>query len=229
MGGLEPYIPLLLDGLKTTVFVAVLSIAGATVISVALGVLRSGRSRRVRWPSGAVVEVARSASVIIWLFWLYYALPLVPGAPQPGSTTLSVLVIACVLGVYGAESVRAGIEALPRGQWDACDAIGLSGRDRLRHVILPQALSQVVPAVGSLAIDAIKATAIVSFVGVQDLFYAADTVRAALPTETPLVYGLLIAIYGALCLIASGLFRLLERALPLNRALRPRKRKLVHA
>ncbi|MCK6450093.1 MAG: amino acid ABC transporter permease [Alphaproteobacteria bacterium] len=220
MLALVGYLPALLDGLLTTALVAVLSIAGAAVVSVVLGVARSARRAPVKAAAGAAVELLRGASALIYLFWAYYALPaFFPGMPQFSPFVASVLVLSLVGGAYGAEIVAGAIASIPRGQFDACLALGFPPRRAMTHVILPQAASQIVPGFGSLAIDMVKWTSIVSFVGVQDVLYVGNAVRT-LTYETVAVYATIGALYWLLCLLTSIGFQAIERALPLNRALR---------
>ncbi|WP_137389073.1 amino acid ABC transporter permease [Rhodoligotrophos defluvii] len=213
------YLPALLQGLKTTLAVAVLSIVGCAITSVLLGIFRSARRLPRRVAAGAVVELLRGASALVYLFWAYYALPLIPGMPQLSPFAAAVLVLSLVGGAYGAEIVRAGIESVPRGQTDASRALGLSPFETLRLVILPQALSQIVPSFGSLAVDLVKWTTIVSFVGVQDVFYVANNIRN-ITYDTVKIYLMLAILYWVLCFVTSVIFRAVEWCLPLNRALR---------
>jgi polar amino acid transport system permease protein len=212
------YWPSLMRGLATTVWIALASIFGAAVGSLVLGTLKLSRSRARRRATGAFIEVVRGASALVLLFWVFYALPLVPGAPHLTPTAASILVLSLIGAAYGAEIVRGGIESVHKGQSDACHALGFTPAQSLRLVILPQALSQIVPAFGSLAADMIKWTSIVSFVGVQDVLYVANSVRSV-TYETVTVFTLLAALYWGLCLVSGALFKLLERFLPLNRAL----------
>jgi polar amino acid transport system permease protein len=216
---LLPYLPALWNALGITVLIATLSILGAALTSVALGILRAARNSPARRVSAGAVEILRGASAIIYLFWIYYALPVVPGAPRLSPFAASVLVLSLTGGAYGAEIVRGGIQAVPHSQLDACHALGLSRRHTVLCVMLPQALSQVVPAFSSLAVDMIKWTVIVSFVGVQDVFYVANTARAV-TNQTVAIYLLLVVIYWVLCSCTSLIFRGIEYALPLSRARR---------
>lgn len=203
----------------TTVWVSVLSILGAAAGALVLGPMRLSRRKSVRIGALVFIEGVRGASALVLLFWVFYALPLVPGMPHLEPVTASILVLAVLGASYGAEIVRSGMQAVPAGQIDACRALGLSPLQSLVKVILPQAMSQIVPAFGSLAADMIKWTSIVSFVGVQDVLHAANTVRST-TYETVSVFCLLAALYWALCLVSGFLFRALESVLPLNRALR---------
>ena len=213
------YLPALGRGLLTTAEVAVFSIAGCALVSLVLGVLRSAKKPSYRVVSGGAIEFFRGASALVFLFWVYYALPLIPGMPQPSPLIASIVVLTLVGGAYGAEIVRSGIEAVARGQSDACHALGLSRRQAMSRVIVPQALSQIVPAFSSLAVDMVKWTSIVSFVGVPDVLYVANAVRSTTFESLP-VFCILAAMYAALCFAVSLVFLAIERALPLNRALR---------
>jgi His/Glu/Gln/Arg/opine family amino acid ABC transporter permease subunit len=219
MPGLLEYAPAFFRGLLTTAFVGAVSIVCAAVLSIALGLLRRSPRRSLRFASLAAVEVFRGASALVFLFWVYYALPLLPGMPKLDPMVASILVLSLVGGAYGCEIVRAGIDAIDRGQHEACRALGLSNLQAMRRVVVPQAMSQIVPAFSSLAADIVKWTSIVSFVGVQDVLHVANAIRG-ITYETVSVFSAVAATYWLLCLITSLLFRAVERGLPLNRALR---------
>jgi His/Glu/Gln/Arg/opine family amino acid ABC transporter permease subunit len=213
------YWPALAQGLLTTVWIALCSILGAAFGALILGPLRLSTRPVIRIASFVFVEFIRGASAIVFLFWVFYALPMLPWMPHLGPYTASILVLSLIGASYGAEIVRAGIEAVHRGQVDACHALGLNKLRSLTKVVLPQALSQIVPAFGSLAADMIKWTSIVSFVGVPDVLYVANSIRSE-TYETVSVFCLLAALYWVLCLLSGAAFRALEEVLPLNRALR---------
>ena len=169
VAGVLEYWPALAKGLLTTISIAVCSILGAALGALVLGPLRLSTAPVIRIASLLFIEFIRGASAIVFLFWVFYALPMIPGMPHLSPYAASILVLSLVGASYGAEIVRAGIEAVPRGQVDACHALGLSKLQGLVKVVLPQALSQIVPAFSSLAADMIKWTSIVSFVGVPDV------------------------------------------------------------
>lgn len=219
MKAIFEYWPVLLQGFWVTVWLAVCTIVGGAVGAVVIGALRLSKSRRVRAATMFFVECWRGPSALVWMFWVFFALPVIPGMPRMSPTAAAILVLVLEASAYGSEVVRAGLESVHRGQSDACHALGLSKLQAFTKVILPQALSQVVPGFGSMARSMIKWTAIVSFVGVQDLIYVANYVRGQ-TYETVTVFMLLAATYWFLCLICAYAFRALERVLPLNRALR---------
>lgn len=212
------FLPAIGQGLATTVAIAAASILGCAMTSIGLGAARRSTLVPLRVSAGFVIELLRGASVLIYLFWVYYALPLIPGMPRLSPLAVSIVVLSLVGGAYGAEIVVSGLQAVPRGQPEAAHALGLSRYQTFIRIVLPQALTQIVPAFASLAIDMVKWTAIVSFLGVQDLLSVANTIRTITYSTVGVYLGVAL-IYLALCLCTSHLFRLLEQALPLNRAL----------
>ncbi len=213
------YWPVLIRGLWVTVWVGVCIILGAALGALVLGPLRLSKRPALRVPAMLVIEFVRAPSALVLMFWVYYALPLIPGMPRLNPITAAILVLALDGAAYGAEIVRAGIEAVHRGQIDACHALGLSKLQSLTRVVLPQALSQIVPAFGSLARSMVKWTAIVSFIGVQDVLYVGNYIRGQ-TYDTVTVFCLLAAVYWILTVVCGLAFRALEQMLPLNRALR---------
>lgn len=212
------FLPAIGQGLATTVAIAAASILGCAMTSIALGAARRSTLVPLKVGAGFVIELLRGASVLIYLFWVYYALPLIPGMPRLSPLAVSIVVLSLVGGAYGAEIVVSGLQAVPRGQPEAAHALGLSKYQTFIRIVLPQALTQIVPAFASLAIDMVKWTAIVSFLGVQDLLSVANTIRTITYSTVGVYLGVAL-IYLVLCLCTSQLFRLLEQALPLNRAL----------
>ncbi|WP_439406508.1 amino acid ABC transporter permease [Bradyrhizobium sp. DASA03076] len=219
MGAVLEYWPSLAHGLWVTGSVAFCIILGAALGALILGPLRLSKRSVIRVSSILLIEFIRGPSALVLLFWVFYVLPLIRGMPQLSPLAASILVLSLDGAVYGAEIVRAGIQAVHRGQTDACHALGLSRIQSLTKVVLPQALSQIVPGFGSLARDMIKWTSIVSFVGVQDVLYVANNIRNQ-TFESATVFCLVAAVYWMLCLLCAAAFRALEGVLPLNRALR---------
>lgn len=217
------YLPMFLRGLQVTVQLSILSIIGCAVFSVVVGALQFSAGFAGRLALNVIVEALRAASVIVYLFWVYYSLPLVPGFPQLNPIVASVVVFSLCGGAYGAEIVRSGLEAVPPGQWQASHALGLSPFRTFTKVILPQALTPIVPAFGSLAVDMVKWTSLASFVGVPDILYVANSIRS-LTFDSISVYIFIAVVYFILCTLFSLAFRLIERKLPITRAL-----KAVHA
>ncbi|WP_246799541.1 amino acid ABC transporter permease [Bradyrhizobium sp. CCBAU 51753] len=213
------YWPLLTQGLWVTVWVALCIIPGAALGAVILGALRLSDTPSLRWASMLLIEFIRAPSALVLLFWVFYVLPILPGIPRLSPLMAAILVLALDGAAYGAEIVRSGVEAVHRRQTDACHALGLSKLQSLTKVVLPQALSQIVPAFGSLTRSMVKWTALVSFIGVQDVLYVGNYIRGQ-TYETVTVFCLLAAFYWILTVLCGLAFSALEHVLPLNRALR---------
>ena len=223
MTAIGPFLPRIVEGLLTTFWLAWASIALAALVAVVLGALRVSRAPLTSAASGVGVELMRGTSVLVQLFWVYYALPVLPGGIDLGPRTAALMVLGINGGAYGADIVRAGLLAVPRAQGDATRALGLPPLVAFRRVTLPQALAQVVPGFGSLAIDIAKWTSVVSFVGVTDVLYWANVARSS-TNEVVLVYGLVAVLYIGLSIVVAGVFRGLEALLPTSRARRAAQR-----
>lgn len=223
MTAIGPFLPRIVEGLLTTFWLAWASIALAAFVAVILGALRVSRSPLTSAASGVGVELMRGTSVLVQLFWVYYALPVLPGGIDLGPTTAALLVLGINGGAYGADIVRAGLLAVPRAQGDATRALGLPPLVAFWRVTLPQALAQIVPSFGSLAIDIAKWTSVVSFVGVTDVLYWANVARSS-TNEVVLVYGIVALLYIGLSIVVAGSFRGLEALLPTSRARRAARR-----
>lgn len=202
---------LLLSGLWTTVQLTLAGALLAALCALLAGLGRISRDPILRALATAYVEVFRGTSALVQLFWFYFALPLLLGVSLPAMLA-GVLVLGLNIGSYGAEVVRGAILAVPRAQHEAAVALGFTRRQRLRTVILPQALLAMVPPAGNLLIELLKASALVSMITIADLTYAADRVREH-TMQTGFVYGLALLLYFALALAITSGMRALERRL----------------
>jgi polar amino acid transport system permease protein len=203
------FIPFFLGGIPVTLEVTFLAMAVAMPTAVALALGRTSPYALLRWPAGFMIEFFRGSSALVQLFWAFYVLPLF-GLTLPPFTS-GVLVLGINAGAYMSEVVRAGLEAVPKGQHDAAVALGLPARYRFFRIILPQALPLMVPPFGNELITMLKFTALVSLVTIQDLSFRASLIGDTLG-DNAAVFGLAIIVYFVLALILAGLVRLLERA-----------------
>jgi polar amino acid transport system permease protein len=178
-------------------------------VAVILALGRNSPHVLVRWPAGFIIEFFRGSSALVQLFWAFYVLPLFGLTLPP--LVCGVMVLGLNGGSYMSEVVRAGLDAVPKGQREAALALGLPPRYRLFRIILPQALPLMVPPFGNELITMLKFTALVSLVTIQDLTFRATLIGDTLGRSGP-VFALTIIVYFALALIFGGLMRLLERA-----------------
>lgn len=182
-----------------------------------LGLARLSARRPVRVVAGTLIEFFRGTSVIVQLFWVFFALPLLPLGIQLTAWVAGVAVLSLNAGAYAAEVVRGAAQAVPRSQYEAATALNLSAWQRTRRVVLPQALPAMLPPFGTAAVDLTKASALVGFITVEDLTFWAEQTRLV-TGEAAIVYGLTLVAYFAFALVLSALFNGLALLTPLRRA-----------
>lgn len=178
-------LPLLLEGLWTTVLLGAASIVIGMVSGMPLALIRIYAPKPWRLLARAYIDVFRSIPLLVLLVLVYYALPFV--GVRLSSFAAAATALSMVSCAYTAEIFRAGIEAIPRGQFDAASAMGLTFFDSLRSVILPQALRIVTPPLTSNCINVLKDTALASVVAMPDLLKQATQAQALAANPTPLI------------------------------------------
>ncbi len=210
------------NGMLATVQILAGAFALGIFLSLVVGVGRLSDRRWVRGISFGFVEFARGISSIILLFIMVIAIPILLGDMIPWLRGRSVAVLgALALGVnmggYGAEIIRGSILAIPKGQTEASIALNLNPTQRLRYVVLPQALRIILPPMGNLTIEILKGTALVSVVGGFDLMRATQNQIASMLARgaigVTVLFVNVLVIYFILAQGVNALFRLAERAL----------------
>ena len=177
--------PLLLEGLGVTVMLGLVSIVAGLVSGLLMALLRLYGMAPLRAVARTYIDVFRSIPLLVLLVLVYYALPFV--GVRFSSFTSAALALSMVSCAYTAEIFRAGIEAIPQGQFEAADAIGLGFFSSMRDVILPQAFRIVVPPLTSNCINVLKDTALASVVAMPDLLKQATQAQALAANPTPLI------------------------------------------
>ncbi len=189
------FLPSLLNGLSVTVAVAVPSVLLAYAISIIAGLSRLSPLRLLRWTSLVYIEVFRGVSLLVILFWLYFVLPEFGLTLSAYSAAL--LGISLNAGAYGAEVIRGAVQAVPKGQSEACITLNLPAWRKYTRIILPQALVIAVPAMTNVTIELLKGTALVSAVTLVDLT-AAGVRQNQLTYRTVEIFSVLALIYFCL-------------------------------
>lgn len=182
---LKDALPLLLRGLWITVLLGLVSIVAGFVGGLALALVRLFGPRWLRLLTRIYIDVLRSIPLLVLLVLVYYALPFV--GIRLTSFTAAAVTLTMVSCAYTAEIMRAGIEAVPRGQFDAANAMGLTFAQSMRDIVLPQALRIVVPPLTSNCINVLKDTALASVVALPDLLKQATQAQALSANPTPLI------------------------------------------
>jgi polar amino acid transport system permease protein len=178
-------LPALLEGLWVTIVLGVVSIAAGMVSGLFMALARLYGASPVRVVARMYIDTLRSIPLLVLLVLVYYALPFV--GIRLSSFASAAMAISLVSCAYTAEIFRAGIEAIPKGQFEAADAIGLGFFSSMRYVILPQAFRIVVPPLTSNCINVLKDTALASVVAMPDLLKQATQAQALAANPTPLI------------------------------------------
>lgn len=199
----------LLHGLWITVLVTVLGAILMLLISVVLGL--AARSGRLWLRGGArtIIEFFRGTSLLVQLWWLFFALPLLGIRFEP--LVVGVLALGLNFGAYGSEVVRGSLNAVPTAQWEAATALNMSHWQRMRRVIWPQAMALMIPPFNNLLIQLLKSTPLVYTIALVDLTATAESFRFA-GGSTAVIYGVLLAVYLALAYAITFGMNLLEAA-----------------
>ena len=166
--------PYILGGIPITIFVSVLAIFFATIFAIVGALGRLSRVAPIYSIATLYVSLVRGTPLIVQVFFVYSALPEF-GIVLP-ALVAGVFALSFNYGAYMTEIFRAGIQAIPRGQLEAAQALGMTERQTMQRIVLPQAIRIVIPAIGNEFIAMIKDSALVSFVGLQELFWRARTV-----------------------------------------------------
>jgi polar amino acid transport system permease protein len=166
--------PALMSGLGVTLEIAAITIILSMVLAVPVAVARMSNIEIVRWVAQIYIEIFRCTPMLVQLFWIYYALPVLTGITIPGFAS-AVIALTANLTAFMAEAYRSGFQAVPVEQIEAGKMLRLSRLQQLRYIIVPQALRQQIPVILSLNISMFKDTALVSTIAVHDLMFEANT------------------------------------------------------
>ena len=206
-----------LGGIACTLILSVLGIVLAFPLSVLMALARLSPWRLLQWPATAVVYVVRGVPLLMVILWVYFLVPLLIGHNVSGFVTM-LCTLVIYEGAYLSEVVRAGIEALPKGQMEAARALGHSHLGAMRLVILPQALYNMLPSMLSQWVSTIKETTLGYVINVPELTFAANQINNQLLTQPFQVFAILAVIYFAVCWSLTQLANGLERRIALKRA-----------
>lgn len=205
-----------LGGLVLTLLLASAGLVLAMPVGLALGLARVSPMRWLRWPVTALVYCVRGVPLLMVIFWAYFFLPSVTGV-KTGQFNTMLLALVLFDGVYLAEIVRAGIQAIPTGQLQAAQALGMSRWQSMRYVVLPQALRYMLPSLVNQFVSTIKETSLGYIIGLAELSQIAtqiNTMVFIMPMQIYLILGLT---YFLLCFGLSRLAFYLERRLATGR------------
>ena len=211
MGNFSDFLTTLLHGVVLTVEATIGGIVVATIAAFTAGLLNTSRSRTVRVIVRIYVEGWRGTSELVQLFWLYFAVPLLIHL-QLVPLAAGIIVLGLNFGAYGAEVVRGAVQSVPRAQQEGAIALGFSTTQRLRRVIVPQALVEMVPPFSNLFVQLVQASALISLINVRDITYQGRVIlEPAFTTQVLPIFLLMLVLYLILSVIIVALMALVER------------------
>ncbi|MRX50655.1 ectoine/hydroxyectoine ABC transporter permease subunit EhuD [Paracoccus sp. S-4012] len=167
-------LPLLLSGLRVTLIATVLGAGVAAVLGLVFAILRRSPNHWISRPTGFVVEFIRGTPLLVQLYFIFYVLPEIGIRLSP--LAAGVLGMGLHYATYASEVYRGGIEAVSRGQWEAAKATNLTTRQAWVHVILPQALPPMIPAMANYLLAMFKETPLLSAITVIEMMGQARSV-----------------------------------------------------
>lgn len=210
------YLAPLLEGAWVTAQLTLYSTVLGGVVAFALGIGRLASSRIIRVLSISFIEIFRGTSLLVQLFWLYFALPVLGQAIgvdlRLSPVVAGTLALGLNIGAYGAEVVRGAIQAVSPAQHEAATVLGFTPRQTLWRIALPQATAEMMPSFGNLAVQNLKDTALVSLISLGDLAFRAEQIRNFTQDSTT-IYSLLLFMYFGMALVLTGIMTMLERRL----------------
>jgi ectoine/hydroxyectoine ABC transporter permease protein EhuD len=171
------FLPPLLDGAVITITVSLLAFSLAMVSGLAIGIARISRMAPLRVVSACYIQFIRGTPLLLQLFFIYYVLPYAGIVLSPfvsGAIGLTLNYAA-----YMAEVFRSGIQAIPKGQWEAGSSVGMSRSLLMRRIILPQAMRIIVPPIGNFFVSIFKDSALVSVITMRDLMFSGELLASA--------------------------------------------------
>ena len=211
---LVKYHPVYLSGLWGTLWISAVTVLFGALLGVLVALMRMSRFKLLRGISKAYIEVLRGTPILLQLYFFWIGLPkLVPF--ELSDTQCIVAALAVNASAFISEIIRAGIGAVDKGQWEAARSIGLSESHVMTHVIFPQAVKNILPALCNEFISTVKGTSLASVFFVGELMTSFKTVQSAtfLALQSLTIVGV---IYFVLNFVLSRLLGVLERRLTVS-------------
>ena len=201
----------LLSGLTTTIFISLVSIIISIFLGLVIAIPSLAKNKYLTYLNIGYVEIVRAIPLLVLILWIYYGLPIMTGISFSPFVS-GIIALSISESAFQAEIFRAGINSIKKSQWEAGSSLGLNFFRKLRLVILPQAIKNILPAIGNQFVYVLKMSSLVSIIGIGDLTRKAN--ELVVTTYRPLeIYTFLILEYLALILIVSYFVRKLEKKL----------------
>jgi glutamate/aspartate transport system permease protein len=210
-----PSLPFIRDGLLFTLRLTLIAMTGGIVLGTLLALARLSPLKPLSLAAGAYVDTMRSIPLVMVILWFFLVIPFLTGTPV-GAETSAIITFTAFEAAYYCEIMRSGIQSVPRSQVWAAQALGLRPAQTMVHVVLPQALRNMLPVLLTQSIVLFQDTSLVYAIGAKDLLKAADVVGKNYnrPVEMIVLSAL---IYFAICFSLSLAVRQLQKRVAIVR------------
>ncbi len=173
------------EGLTNTLIIALVAVVMGTILGALMALMRMSRVAPLRWLATAYIEFFRGTPLMVQLMFIFYGLPMIGVTfPEisfiPDFSRFMAGIVAMSLNscAYVAEVIRSGIQAVDPGQMEAARSLGFKKGEAMRIVVLPQAIRNILPALGNEFVTVIKESSVVSVIGIADLMFRTNGVKA---------------------------------------------------
>ena len=199
----------LLSGMGLTIYISIISMIISIILGFIVAIPSLAKNKFLTYINIGYVEIIRAVPLLVFILWVYYGLPIMTGISFSPFVS-GIIALAISESAFQAEIFRAGINSIKKSQWEAGSSLGLTFYKNLRLIILPQAIKNILPALGNQFVYVLKMSSLVSIIGIADLTRKAN--ELVVTTYRPLeIYTFLILEYLILILIVSFFVRKLEK------------------
>lgn len=207
-----------LGGLALTLWLAVASVVLSLIGGLVLGLMSLSKRAWIRLPSFVVIQVLRGVPLLMVIFWMYFLMPAVFGKGFPEATTV-ILALSLFTSAYMSQIVRAGIESIAKGQWEAGASSGLTENQVMLFIVLPQALRNMIPSFVNQFVSLIKDTSLAFIVGVSELSHVATQINNRTLSHPAEIFIFIAVLYFVICYAFTSFSRWLESRLAWKKAI----------
>ena len=216
---IERYSSFFAQGVVNTLIIAAFSVLLGTILGTLMATMRMGKILPLKWLAVAYIEFIRGTPLMVQLMFIFYGLPMIgvkipdiSWIPNFSRFAAGIVAMSMNSCAYVAEVIRSGIQAVDYGQTEAARSVGFSSGEAMRLVVLPQAIRNILPALGNEFVTVIKESSIVSVIGIADLMFRTNDF-IALSYKSLECLAVAALIYFVLTFISSRIVSLAERKL----------------
>ena len=201
----------LISGFTTTIYISLVSIFISIILGLIIAIPSLAKNKFLTYINIGYVEIVRAIPLLVLILWIYYGLPIMTGISFSPFVS-GIIALSISESAFQAEIFRAGINSIKKSQWEAGSSLGFPFFKKLRLIILPQAIKNILPAIGNQFVYVLKMSSLVSIIGIGDLTRKAN--ELVVTTYRPLeIYTFLIFEYLILILVVSYFVRKFEKKL----------------